>query len=204
MTTDYDRNMKLKNDSERLFRVKCDENHYTYMYIDQEKLTFSSKMFEQLTKRPDYILSIPNIGSIFVDVKAYKEHLFFKEPLEYKNKAVPKAFRLDVDEIRKYIRLQEETSMKVWYAVMSVQDNTVTSDIHFFPIDRIRKFMADIHNTNPEWGYVQVPIECSTDSSKLAQNKCGDCRKKYCEELNELLKLDDTLRKVRKTQPRAS
>ncbi len=193
MTSDYDRKMKLKNDSERFFRVKCDENNYTYMYIEQSKMTYSSKIWQDMTKRPDYILSIPHIGSIFVDVKAYSEHLFFKKALESKNKVVPKAFRIDVNEINKYLRLQEETAMKVWFAIMSVQEDTVTSDVHFLPVERITKFMAERHFTNPLWNYAQVPIGCSTDCSKLAYNKCANCKIKYCEQLNDLLRLDDAL-----------
>ena len=199
MTKDYDRKMKLKNDSERIFREKCDDNNYTYMYIEQSKMTFSSKIWKDMTKRPDYILSIPSIGSIFIDVKAYSEHLFCEPMLSLMDKAVPKAFRLDVLEVFKYSMLQEETAMKVWFAIISVQGDTVTSDIHFLPLDRVTKFMTVTHYLDPEWTYIQVPIECSTDISKLTYHKCGSCKMKYCEKIYELLGLDDTLEKMDKS-----
>lgn len=193
MTKEYDRAMKLKEQSEKLFRIKCDENDYTYMYIDQEKMTYSSKIWKDMSKRPDYILSLPHIGSIFVDVKAYTEHLFYKDSLEHMKKGVPKAFRIEVEEVMKYLTLQDETALKVWLAIMPVQEDTVTNDIHFLPIDRVTKFMAERHYTKPEWNYVQVPIPCSTDCSKLAHNKCGKCTWDYCEQLDELLRLDDEI-----------
>ena len=197
MTREYDRSMELKEQSEKLFRVKCDENNYTYMYIEQSKMTFSSKIWRDMTKRPDYILSLPHIGSIFVDVKAYTEHIFYKDAFNKMDRSPPKAFTITREELLKYLALQEETSLKVWFAIMSVQEDVVTNDIHFLPVDRVQQFMASRHWNHPEWKYIQVPQNCFTDCSRLAHNICGRCKHPYCEELDEILEIDDKIHSVR-------
>jgi hypothetical protein len=186
---EYDRSMKLKDQSEKLFRDKCDDTDYTYMYIDQEKMTYSSKIWKDMTKRPDYILSVPHIGSIFVDVKAYSENLFYKDYFDSINKSPPKSFTFQFEELKKYQRLQSETSMKVWFAVASVQKDTVTNEMHFIPVDRVMNFISPEHYG--KWKFIQVSNPpCFTDCSKLAYNICARCDKKYCSNIIDIVTLD--------------
>jgi hypothetical protein len=193
MTEDFDRRMKVNQESEKMFRETCDENSYTYLYIDQDIDKFSSKIYKDKGKRPDYILSVPHLGSIFVDVKAYKEQLFFKDALQFKKQRNPKAFWLKKDEITKFLHLQEETSMKVWYAIMPIKDDILINETHFLPVDLAQKFMCELHRTKDDWNYVQVPIHCFQESSKLANNKCGSCNNRYCEQVEVLIKIDEQI-----------
>jgi hypothetical protein len=186
MTNEYDRSMELKETSENEFRHICDDNGFSYMYIDQGKMTFSSGIWKSMSKRPDFLLSLPHIGSIFVDVKAYKESIFFKDVYKKMNAIPPKAFKIPVEEIFKYQVLQNETSLKVWFAIMPVQDDTITKYIYFIPIDRVERFISSVHRKNLKWSYTQVPVECFTDINRLTQNKCVFCKMKYCEKLEEL------------------
>lgn len=62
---EYERAMKLKEQSEKLFREKCDENDYTYMYIDQEKMTFSSKLWKSLSKKTGLFIDNTHTGPFF-------------------------------------------------------------------------------------------------------------------------------------------
>jgi hypothetical protein len=193
MTEEFDKYLKVNIESEKMFREKCDENNYTYMYIDQNIDKFSSKIYKDKSKRPDYILSVPYLGSIFVDVKAYTEREFFADSLKQKGKRVERAYWMKKDEILKFINLQEETTMKVWFAVIPTRNNNLLNETHFLPIDIARKFMGERHRTKNEWDYVQVPIECFRECNKLATNKCGFCKNKYCEQLEDLLKIDDQI-----------
>jgi len=191
MTKEYDRKMKLKEQSEKLFRDKCDDNHFTYLYIDQSQMKFSSTLWKDMaSKRPDYILSVPHIGSIFVDVKAKEERLFYKDVfVNYLNKQPPKAFRIDLEEVEKFKKLQNETSMKVWFAIMPHQEETVANEIFFFPVDKADKFIPIQHYDDPLWNYVQIPETCFSDCGKLAYNKCAKCQEKYCEKTKEYISI---------------
>jgi len=191
ITEEFDRNLKVNLESEKMFREKCDENHYTYMYIDQNFDKYSSKIYEEKSKRPDYILSIPHLGSIFIDVKGYSEKLFFEDSLKFNKEHSQSAFWLKKDEIFRFVKLQEETSIKVWFAVIPVRGDSPMSQLFFLPVDRALKFIAERHKIKPEWDYVQIPLSCFIDCSKLAQNKCGGCKRKYCDEVEELLNIDD-------------
>ena len=123
-----------------------------------------------------------------MDVEAYIPKVFYKNEYEYFKKSPPEAFSFDVEEVLKYKGLQNETSLKVWFAVMPVHDNIVANEIYFIPLDRIDKFMMQRHYAK-KWPYVQVPKPCFTDCSRLAYNICVRCRHKYCEEIVELIKL---------------
>lgn len=163
-----------------MFREKCDENSYIYLYIDQNVDKYSSKIYKDRSKRPDNIMSVPHLGSIFVDVKAYKEQLFYADALRKKDLRVPKSFWLKRDEILQFIILQEETSMKVWFAVIPTKDNIPLNETHFLPVDVALKFMSERHRNQPEWKYVQIPIDCFKECGRLAKNQCGNCKNQYC------------------------
>ncbi len=189
MTEDYDIKMELKEQSEALFREKCNDNDYTYMYIEQSQMTFSSKMWKDLTKRPDYLLSLQSIGSVFVDVKARSEKLFFEDAFKQLKKQPPAAFRIDLEELKKFKNLQNETSLKVWFAVTPYTEKTVINEVYFFPVDKVDKFCPNKHLDDPSWKYVQIPKSCFSDCSRLAHNKCAKCDKKYCMEIDKYIEL---------------
>jgi hypothetical protein len=148
----------LQKQSEQLFRDKCDENNYTYLYIDQTQETYSSKIYKDKSKRPDYLLSLESIGSIFIDVKAREEILFFEDVfLNDLKKQPPRAFKLNLDEIKLFKNLQHQTSLSVWFAVTPYQKGTsgqrgiVANEIYFFPVDKVEKFCPSKHFDDPSW-----------------------------------------------------
>jgi hypothetical protein len=181
----------LERQSEQLFIDKCNENHYTYLYIDQTQKTYSSKIYEDFSKRPDFLLSIESIGSIFVDVKARKEIFFFEGVFKHVlNKQPVKAFYLDKEEIKCFQNLQHLTSINVWFAVTPYQGTTVYGDeIYFFPVDKAERFCPSKYLEDPAWKYVQIPKSCFCHTDELAKNKCLDCKYRYCDEIDKYIEL---------------
>ncbi|HUU88341.1 MAG TPA: hypothetical protein VMX17_11375 [Candidatus Glassbacteria bacterium] len=180
----------LQEQSEQLFRDKCDENNYTYLYIDQTQRTYSSKIYADYSKRPDFLLSLECIGSIFFDVKAKKEVLFFEDV--FKNdlkKQPPTAFWLTLEEIKLFKNLQHQTSISVWFGVTPYHGQTVASEIYFYPVDKVEKFCPSKHYADPSWKYVQIPKTCFSYASELAKNKCSDCKNEYCKEVDRYIEL---------------
>jgi hypothetical protein len=54
---------------EEIFARLCDKWRCEYLHIGQEKDQLSSEMFRNNEKRPDFLVNIPNIAPIFVEVK---------------------------------------------------------------------------------------------------------------------------------------
>jgi len=182
---------QLQSVSEKLFRKACSENDFAYMYIDQSKETFASKIWK--SKRPDYLMSIPHMGSIFIDVKAYKEDIFYRKAYEKLEESPPITFNIDLDELYRFNELQDITSMKVWFAIMPVHNDTVTEGIFFLPVDRVEKFKRERHRLWKNWFFVQVPKKCCSEGINITTNVCINCKKKYCERLDELLEIEDKI-----------
>lgn len=179
---DIDEKRKL---SEDYFKKKCDDNKYFYLYIDQTFSKYSTALSEK-SKRPDYVLCIPYFGSLLVDVKAYDEKLFYPHICKKLGLPITRGYNLNRDEIGKFLILQNETSMKVWFAVVPKKEGNLLDKLLFLPVDMASKFVANIHKTNKNWEIVQVPEECFRDCSKLSTNKCGNCQINYCDYIESL------------------
>ena len=59
----------MKNETEQRFGEWLDKNLIPYWYIQQDIDTFSDALKKMFTKRPDFMILIPNFGFILVDVK---------------------------------------------------------------------------------------------------------------------------------------
>ncbi|MCD6590234.1 hypothetical protein J7K74_03575 [Candidatus Woesearchaeota archaeon] len=101
--------------TESRFKEWLDKHGIPYWYIQQDLKTFSlsiKKMFG--VKRPDFMILIPNIGFILVDVK-YKRLVH-----GYKK------FPLDVEEVARYSSLQRYFNLQVWYVISNEDYNYKT------------------------------------------------------------------------------
>lgn len=103
-------NIRKGNEVELKFKEWLDRHKIPYLYIQQDTETFSlsfKKFFGG--KRPDFMILLPNLGFILVDVKyrrIYKEY---------------KTFTLDSLESTKYSSLQRKFNLPIWY-VLSNED----------------------------------------------------------------------------------
>jgi len=100
---------KIKGDqAERYFQKWLEDNEIPYLFIDQDKDTFSS-MFKDKLKRPDFMLLVPNFGFIFVDVKDRKISRTYQ------------TYPVDEVDAQKYSSLQRQFNLQTW-CVISNED----------------------------------------------------------------------------------
>ncbi len=179
-------NGNWKGAEEELFRKFCNRSMYPYMHIDQERKTFAHKIFEEESKRPDYMVSIPDVGSVFFDVKTKPKRHFYEDLYGISMHA----FTVDISDFKKLKRLQELTSTKVWYAYFEERKKELNKTECFtIPLTRVESFWLDVHN-DPRWKYIQVPTDCYNQSTSIIdlENKCLSCKKKTCVDLKERFK----------------
>jgi len=163
------------------FTAFCDKSNIVYLHIDQSQEAYASKIFEDESKRPDFIISIPNTGSVFVDVKARKKYPFY--PKTFGNSF--SAFTIDIPDYQKLANLQEKTSTPVWYAVFERRGNKVMKNTaYLIPLSRISKFKLAFHKS-PDWDYIAVPDKCFYNWKDELEIKdgCTRCDDKICETL---------------------
>lgn len=99
-------NIRKGREAELKFRDWLDRHRIPYLYISQEIATFSESMREYFGgKRPDFMILLPNLGFIFVDVKYKKIDERYKK------------FPLDSLETTKYSSLQRKFNLHIWYVL---------------------------------------------------------------------------------------
>jgi|TARA_B100001971_G_scaffold206424_1_gene225183 hypothetical protein len=90
--------------TETKFKEWLNYKKIPFWYIQQDIETFSQGLKQHNSKRPDFIILIPNIGSILVDVE-------YKKLLEKHGK-----FPINIEEANTYLNLQKYFNMPVWFA----------------------------------------------------------------------------------------
>jgi len=95
----------MDNLAEVKFKEWLDKNNIPYWYVDQSLDSFSPALKKFLIKRPDFVILLPNIGLIFVDVKN-------KEQAEKYDK-----FFLFADEVDNYLNIQNIFNVRTWFAI---------------------------------------------------------------------------------------
>lgn len=92
--------------AEKEFRKWLDKHNIPYLYIQQDNETFSAAFTKCVgAKRPDFMILLPNLGFIFVDVKYRKVN------------EIHKSFPLDSLETKKYSSLQRKFNLPIWYVI---------------------------------------------------------------------------------------
>jgi hypothetical protein len=84
---------KIGLEAENAFRQLLNKHNIPYYGIDQQKDTFSYSLIKTFgVKRPDFTILIPQVGSLYVDVKGRRT---FKG-----------CFDISIEEIEKYKKLE--------------------------------------------------------------------------------------------------
>jgi len=95
-----DENKEKGHITELKFKEWLDKHNIPYWYIQQDIETFSLALKKYFgSKRPDFMILIPNLGFIFVDVEYKKIMQRFKK------------FPLDSEETTKYSNLQRNFNL---------------------------------------------------------------------------------------------
>ena len=95
----------MDNLAEEKFKEWMDKNNIPYWYVDQSLDSFSPALRKFMIKRADFMILLPNLGLIFVDVKD-------KEQLEKYDK-----FTLSANEVDSYLDMQSIFNTRVWFAM---------------------------------------------------------------------------------------
>lgn len=128
--------------AEERFKALLESNNAPYLYIGQGPFGIerSGVLIEQSkSKRADFLVNIPNMGTLLFDVKCRS-----KLPLKA---AGERYFSLFVSEIDALHNLQKLVMLPVWLAFFdrSKMGKAKTGDtFYFIPIIVIRKFMQEM------------------------------------------------------------
>jgi hypothetical protein len=96
------------------FRSWLDARLIPFFGVDQKQDRLSVSLKQKFkSKRPDFIIFVPKIGLIIVDVKYLSID------------SVNKAFLLDPEDIEKYSNLEKNFNYKVWFAFSNASLNDV-------------------------------------------------------------------------------
>lgn len=116
-------NEEKSKEAESKFQQWLDKNNIPYWYIQQDISTFSPALKKYMTKRPDFMILIPHVGFILVDVE-------YKLPAEKYD-----VFNIDTAETEQYCNLQNFFNLQVWYAFANGHDHFKTW--HWIPVSKV-------------------------------------------------------------------
>jgi len=103
-------NKKKGYEAEEKFRGWLEKHNIPYLYLQQDTQTLSLAFKKYFSgKRPDFLILIPNLGFIFVDVKYKKLNPGYK------------TYPIDSEETKNYSSLQRKFNLNIWY-VLSNED----------------------------------------------------------------------------------
>ncbi|RMF90484.1 MAG: hypothetical protein D6733_03645 [Methanobacteriota archaeon] len=144
--------MKEKeNLAESEFKEWLDKHNIPYFYIHQAIDTFSQALRTYMTKRPDFMILVPHVGFIIVDVE-------YKKPAKKYD-----VFQIDEEETKQYCNLQNYFNLQVWYVFSSEGDHYNTW--HWIPASKVLECGECYTNPNNQ-NYRAVPISKFVTVSK--------------------------------------
>ncbi|MCL4366839.1 hypothetical protein M1563_01575 [Patescibacteria group bacterium] len=110
--------------AETRFKEWLDQNNIPYWYIQQDLQTFSPSLKKYfIGRRPDYMILLPHLGFILVDVEYKKVREKYKD------------FCVDYDETVEYSNLQRNFNLEVWYALSNEESNFQTW--YWIPVSKV-------------------------------------------------------------------
>jgi hypothetical protein len=110
--------------AEQAFKAWLNERGYSFIYLDQSVENFPAKFRDQV-KRPDFLIGLFRLGSIFVDVKGHR--LYQDEQGSY--------FSLPVEEAEQYRMLETFMGLPVWLAYIPEEEGFMAA--YFFPASMV-------------------------------------------------------------------
>jgi hypothetical protein len=158
-------NLKKGNEAEKKFREWLDKHNIPYLYLQQDTQTLSIAFKKYFNgKRPDFLVLIPNLGFIFVDIKHKKLSS------EYKT------YPIDSKETKDYSSIQRKFNLNIWY-VLSNEDFDYKTWL-WIPISKVFESGRPVFKSNKsKMGFYAVPSEefiqiASNDSLDRLLSKC--------------------------------
>ena len=152
-------NKKKGAEAELRFKEWLERHNIPYIYLQQDTQTISTAFKKYFSgKRPDFLILIPNLGFIFVDVKYKKLNSNYK------------TYPLDSEETKKYSSLQRKFNLNIWYA-LSNEDSDFKTWL-WIPISKVfesgrpifisSKSRMEFYAVDPQ-DFIQIAIDDSLD-----------------------------------------
>lgn len=172
---------------EKAFVDLCDKFDCEFLHIRQDTDDFSSRMWRTGQKRPDFLLNIPDITSIFVDVKVREQKAAGQQSAKLSN--VP-AFSVFFDDFKKMKEMETRIRLSTWYAFFEKKNNTeiFTTPAYVIPLSRVEKHLPDhvlskmeAREQNINWE-IRIPRHCMNQWSSAIdlRDRCQMCTEKFC------------------------
>lgn len=144
--------IKRGKEAEERFQEWLNQHNISYLYINQDQETFAT-VFKENLKRPDFLILIPSLGLIMVDVK-YKNI-----NQKYEDLAI------DAQDIKKYSKLQRTFNLPIWFALSN--ENVAFKTWFWIPLPKvleegIPRFQSSLSNMD----YYAVPLKEFTQVSE--------------------------------------
>lgn len=159
-------NIRKGGEVETKFKEWLDSHKIPYLYIQQDTGTFSPSLKEYFNgKRPDFMILLPNLGFIFVDVKYKKINETYK------------TFPLDSLETTKYSSLQRKFNLQVWYVLSN--ENFDYKTWFWIPVSKVLEEGKNpkFKSGKSEMDFFAIPVKdfiqvASDDSLDRLFSKC--------------------------------
>ena len=136
---------KKGNQTERAFKKWLEKNKIPYLYIQQDQETFSGVFQNTSGKRPDFMILIPNLGFIMVDVKYKTLNTKYRD------------FAIDALEAKKYSNLQRKFNLPIWFAI----SNQILNYKSWFwiPVSKVlEQNISKFKSSKSKMDYFAVPL----------------------------------------------
>ena len=194
-----EKNVKIGEYHEKMFSNILDDHGIPYLYIDQSPKVehHSIALKGSKTKRPDFLVYLPTIGHIFIDVKArYK--------IEDREKSNNSKFYLLEGEINSIFSLQSYLLLPIWIAFVSRNKND-DRNFYLIPISTLKiykdRLKEELHEQKKLLDYLFIRIPNSFLKNMLDINNLISVNNSYDfsnvkTEANEFIKIDTKIKEI--------
>lgn len=143
-----------EREAESKFKEWLDKHNIAYWYIQQDIDTFSPSLKHYMTRRPDFMILLPNFGFILTDVE-------YNSPLEKY-----KVFPIDKEETKQYVNLQKYFNFQVWYVFS--HKNVHFSTWYWIPAQKVLDIGKEYSKKGDNREYFAVPVD---ETIQLSSNE---------------------------------
>jgi len=143
------------------FRKWLDEQDIGYLYISQEQYYYA-KAFKGNTKRPDFLMSLPSLGFISVDVKHHSIQQYDGED----------CFTLNIrNEVEKAVNFEDVSNLPLWYAYFPKNSEERNRPSCWYFISARKALSEGVVRTKTNDPYLSIELEhftCVEESQDLS------------------------------------
>jgi len=169
------------------FAEICTNFGCEHLHIRQEKEDSSTGTKDMGHKRPDFLVNIPDLTSLFVDVKV-------RQQVEAGSSDVLsgiRAFEVDCHDYWKMKKLEGRMRITSWYAFIEMKGATgiYESSAFLVPLSRVEKNIPDkilskLEKDEEVFWRVRIPVRCMNewDVRIDLSDRCQGCVDQYCKQ----------------------